>query len=263
MILRLEDRLKVILYVIFIITTIAVVYYRESGDESNADRVNTRRRLPLVNQQLWQCKQHESQDIERIDRAFLNKFHRFTTLDKKNTTSSASIPLPKLFHEEETLSAPRGMVLHPEYDIKFVGETKVERSIEEDPTVFNNAVQRFCSMLHQPYVNATSTDIQGDAVMIITSISIEYSAGSIQSDLFSDVNRVYSKDHEAYQLIIHENGNVNIVANGEQGVKHALSTLSQVLYSMVAYHFPVEIVDWPENHWRGKRLRCNTFRWIA
>jgi N-acetyl-beta-hexosaminidase len=89
-------------------------------------------------------------------------------------------------------------------------------------------------------------------VMIITSISIEYANTAIKSDLFMESNRIYAEDHEAYQLVIHENGSVNIIANDYQGVKHALATLSQILYSMPTYHFPIEIVDWPDNHWRGK-----------
>ena len=176
-----------------------------------------------------------------------NKNHnferRFSMPKSPQSFPPQVFPYPKVFLESRETAEMKSLFLSPQYVIE------VDESQDFDSFTYLS-LQRFCQK-HQ----VIQSEIENPDILIVHSIKISRSENHTLRHDYHAVNyRIDAGNLEAYLLTISETGEALIVANTELGVNHAMSTLSQLIYSIGTYAFPLYIADWPENDWRGITL---------
>lgn len=156
-------------------------------------------------------------------------------------------PLPKYFHQHGHSIAVRLALTAPYSLVLDLTRQEISNSTK---SLVNTASRRFCLAQKAPSsrVDAYYHDVGTIKVILSSAAMLDVAAkSSLSKKLLRKVQHP-----EAYCLLIKEDNRAIVIAHNERGAMLALETLSQLLHSPMGLQVPTEIIDWPENSWRGQ-----------
>jgi endonuclease/exonuclease/phosphatase family metal-dependent hydrolase len=189
---------------------------------------------------LLTCNFH----LHRLDKEPSN--HYRLSLSNSNESFPISLfPFPKVFKEEKdrTAQSLRKLLLNEQYLIILSSGFPIKNHL---------VLNQFCSSHNSIELFSSLSSISPFlSVQTIEILSLSTVIDDKFAQRFSDYEIPWTSNRELYYLKISANGSVQLAVNDELGINLGFATLSQLIYSPSSVAFPVEIIDWPENDWRG------------
>eukprot|EP01031_Cornospumella_fuschlensis_P038031 gene38031-46209_t len=114
------------------------------------------------------------------------------------------------------------------------------------------SVKQFCfeePSLSLPFSHKADDFFTVDHVQMV--VSSKLLLESLQHTWITKKFYRYMRSNESYMVFVHPNHTAVLLAHNELSMLYALNSLSQMLHSPMTVQLPVEILDWPENNWRG------------
>jgi hypothetical protein len=153
-------------------------------------------------------------------------------------------PFPKVFkdNKDPTARPLRKLIMNEHYKILLANDLRVSNHF---------VLHQFCDghISIDFFSSVSSSSVLSIHTIEISSLSAILDHQFVQR--FSEYEIPWYSNRELYYLKISTDGIVQLAVNDELGISLGLSSLSQLIYSPSSVTFPLELIDWPENYWRG------------
>ncbi|RYY85035.1 hypothetical protein EON63_08045 [archaeon] len=160
-------------------------------------------------------------------------------------------PPPKYIHQQDHIdSHPMRLYLPSSFTMSLQVDSSVDSAQQERIQV---SVNQLCSQEPSLELPATYTPddfFTIDHIQLV--VSSELLLEALQHTWITKKLYRYMRSNESYMVFINPNHTAVLLAHNEVSMLYALNSLSQMLHSPMAMQLPVEILDWPENNWRGE-----------
>jgi hypothetical protein len=189
---------------------------------------------------------------------------QWNTLQLRLNTSEAGIfPFPKFYNSATGVEA-----VHLELAEDFEITTSAPDTASAGDIRHERILSRYCGttgrVLRDPALQIKTVTVRTIEV-IYSNVNLLATSAAMQETLkqrsAAERENAHYIDEEMYALDVTTDGNVRITvhsptlnAGSYRGIANALATLDQLLHQVVPMPLPVAILDWPDNHWRGKHV---------
>jgi hypothetical protein len=212
---------------------------------------------------------HLSKYRHRLDNPDSANNAQWNTLDLRLNTSEPGIfPFPKFYS-----SAPSGDAVQLELAEDFEIITSSPNSGAAGDMRHERILSRYCSSTarvpRDPALQIQTVTVHRIEVTY-SSVNLLATSAAMQEVLqqrsAAERENAHFIDEEMYALDVSADGTVHITVHSSalytgsyRGIANALASLDQLLHQVVPVQLPVAILDWPDNHWRGKTFFACAF----